>query len=262
MEGVTAQLLALYDEQLRGAAETAVGVESDTDGPLIRIHYPHRGFVSYRSLAGLAGAELDAVIARQVSHFAERGEVFEWKTRGHDLPADLPDRLMAAGFVPEQAETVLVGDAAAMAAEPVLPVGVRLERALSLPDFQAIAAMESTVWGEDWAWLADDLQSRTGAVGTAEVFVALAGAEVVSAAWIVFKQGTDFAGLWGGSTVSAWRGQGIYRAMVARRAQRAAERGVRYLQVDASTDSRPILERLGFVAITTTTPYVWTPPYP
>jgi hypothetical protein len=28
--------------------------------------------------------------------------------------------------------------------------------------------------------------------------------------------------------------------------------------VDASEESRPILERLGFVAVTTTTPYVWT----
>jgi hypothetical protein len=30
--------------------------------------------------------------------------------------------------------------------------------------------------------------------------------------------------------------------------------------VDASDDSRPILERLGFVAVTTTTPCVWSPP--
>jgi hypothetical protein len=29
--------------------------------------------------------------------------------------------------------------------------------------------------------------------------------------------------------------------------------------VDASSDSRPILERLGFIAVTTTTPYVWSP---
>jgi hypothetical protein len=32
--------------------------------------------------------------------------------------------------------------------------------------------------------------------------------------------------------------------------------------VDASSDSAPILRRLGFQAITTTTPYVWTPPQP
>ena len=34
----------------------------------------------------------------------------------------------------------------------------------------------------------------------------------------------------------------------------AAERGFRYLEVDASDDSRPILERLGFTTATTTTP--------
>jgi GNAT superfamily N-acetyltransferase len=84
--------------------------------------------------------------------------------------------------------------------------------------------------------------------------------QVVSAAWIVFYPETDFAGLWGGSTLEAWRKRGIYRALIAARAQLAATRGVRYLQVDASDDSAPILRRLGFRAITTTTPYVWTPP--
>jgi hypothetical protein len=46
---------------------------------------------------------------------------------------------------------------------------------------------------------------------------------------------------------------------VAYRANLAAERSFRYLQVDASSESRPILERLGFTAVTTTTPYVWSP---
>jgi GNAT superfamily N-acetyltransferase len=68
-----------------------------------------------------------------------------------------------------------------------------------------------------------------------------------------------FAGLWGGATLAEWRGLGIYRALVARRAQLAAGRGVCYLQVDASGDSAPILQRLGFQALATTTPYVWTP---
>lgn len=65
--------------------------------------------------------------------------------------------------------------------------------------------------------------------------------------------------LWGGATLPAWRGRGIYRALVAHRAKLAAERGRRYIETDASDDSRPILERLGFVAVTTTTPYVWSP---
>ena len=91
------------------------------------------------------------------------------------------------------------------------------------------------------------------------VLVAEADRRMISAAWLVFKPGIDFAGLWGGSTFREWRGRGIYRALVARRAQLAYARGVRYLQVDASDDRLPILLKLGLQAVTTTTPYVWTP---
>jgi hypothetical protein len=51
----------------------------------------------------------------------------------------------------------------------------------------------------------------------------------------------------------------VYRALVAHRARLAEQRGKTLLQVDCSPDSRPILERLGLVAVTTTTPYVYTP---
>ena len=92
-----------------------------------------------------------------------------------------------------------------------------------------------------------------------EMVVAMAGDEPVSSARIEFVPGTDFAGLWGGSTVPQWRGKGIFRALVAYRAGLAAARGYRYLQVDASQMSRPILMRLGFTPVASTTPYVWKP---
>ena len=82
---------------------------------------------------------------------------------------------------------------------------------------------------------------------------------VVCAAWVNFHDGTDFASLWGGSTLEAYRGRGIYKALVSRRADEAAERGFRFLQVDASPDSRPILERLGLRTLTSTTPWIWRP---
>jgi len=50
---------------------------------------------------------------------------------------------------------------------------------------------------------------------------------------------------------------GIYRALVAYRAQLAAARGYRYLYVDASPDSQPILARLEFSSLARTTPYIW-----
>jgi len=60
------------------------------------------------TLAGLQGADVDELIARQVRVFAERGERFEWKLHAHDLPQDLAQRLVAAGFVPEDEESVLI----------------------------------------------------------------------------------------------------------------------------------------------------------
>jgi GNAT superfamily N-acetyltransferase len=255
------ELLEAYDAQVRTALgnRPPAGVTCDWDGPLLRATGLHRGFVNYRSLAGVD--DVDALIARTVAFFAGRGEAFEWKTHGHDQPADLPDRLRAHGFLAGDVETVVIGETAAMAREPVLPSGVAVREATAGDDFARIAAMESEVWDEDWSWLVDDLTRQVAANPSGViVLVAEAGAEIVSAAWLVINPGTEFAGLWGGSTRAAWRGRGIYRALVARRAQLAAERGVKYLQVDASADSRPILERLGFRAVTTTTPYVWTPP--
>jgi hypothetical protein len=209
------------------------------------------------------GAELDELIARQRDFYAARGEAVEWKTRAHDLPAGLVHRLVAAGFVAEDPETVLVGRSADLAADPVLPEGVTLRRVTARSDFERIAALKSAVWGEDGSWLADDLAARVeNAPDGIVVLVAEAGTEIVSAGWLVLREGADFGGLWGGSTLNEWRGQGIYRALVARRAQLAAACGVPYLYVDASADSAPILTRLGLLAITTTTPYVWTPRIP
>jgi len=201
------------------------------------------------------------LIARQRDFLAAKGQAVEWKLRGHDVPADLPDRLRAAGFEPEDDETVLIAESAAIAerlSDRSAVDGVTLRQVTDRSDFERIAAMESTVWGENWSWLADDLVRRH-ATGLTEIFVAEAAGEVVSAAWAVYKKNTDFTGLWGGSTLSEWRGRGIYKALVAVRAARAVELGYKYLQVDASDDSSPILQRLGFHPVTTTTPWVHTP---
>jgi len=261
-------LLAAYDEHTRAWIPEHPPAEAVYvwDGALLRTVGEHRGFVETPRDARVRGAELDALIARQRDYFAARAQAVEWKTRAHDLPADLTDRLVAAGFRPEDPETVMIGEAAALATEPVLPEGVTLRQVTAPDDLRRIAAMHSEVWGEDHGHLVDGLANRLAAgpehfvVLVAEASGQGAGPQVVCAAWLGLKEGTGFAGLWGGSTLAAWRGKGIYRAMVARRAQLAVAQDVKYLQVDASKDSRPILERLGLHAVTTTTPYVWSPP--
>jgi hypothetical protein len=260
---LVAALLRAYDTQLRGRLpdELPEGTHVEQDGPLLRyVGGGNGGFVDYRDLGGLEGAELDKLIARQVRVFADRGERFEWKLHEHDQPADLAQRLRAAGFVPEETETVVIAPVSAVAAEPRLPDGVELREVSERVDLDRIAAMEEAIWGDGRRWLADSLEAEH-AVDPEAITIVVAEAEsvVVCAAWVRFARDTEFATLWGGGTLEVWRGRGIYRAVVAYRANLASARGFRYLQVDASDDSRPILERLGFVAVTTTTPFIWSP---
>ncbi|WFE44605.1 GNAT family N-acetyltransferase [Verrucosispora sp. WMMD1129] len=257
-------LRAAYDTQLRPDLPDPVpdGVVVETDGPLFRVRgLDQRGMVTYRDLGGLAGVALDELIARQVAVFRERGEPVEWKLHGHDEPADLPQRLRAAGFVPEEQETVVVGPVAPLAsALPVTPEGVRLREVTGRADLDRIAELKSQVWGRDLSGLADALAREIGTDPQAvTVVVAEAGETMVSAGWVRYPADSTFATLWGGSTLPQWRRKGIYRALVTYRARLAGARGRTLVQVDASDESRPVLERLGLVPVTTTTPYVYTP---
>ena len=226
------ELLAAHDAQLRGqvAERLPEGETVERDGPLLRVHGGPggQGWVLYRDLGGLEGNALDELIARQVAFFAARGERFEWKYYGHDLPADLPGRLLAAGFVSEPAETVVIAPVADIAGEPRLPEGVSLREVTERADFERIAAMESSVWGDEHPWLPDMLESeRAVDPDSLTVVVAEAGGAVVCAAWIRFDPGTEFGTLWGGATLGEWRRQGIYRATVTYRASFPGTRSMR-----------------------------------
>ncbi len=260
-----ADMLARYDAQLRTVVPDPLpeGLRIERDGPLVRyIGYANGGGIGYRDLDGIEGTQLDELIARQIRVFAERGEAFEWKSHGHDRPADLPDRLLAHGFEPEDLETIVIASVAAIARESSSPDEVSLREVTERADFVRIGAMEDEIWRDGRnGWLADSLEKERAADPDAiTIVVAESAGEVVCAGWVRFVAGTDFATLWGGGTLPEWRRRGIYRALVAYRANLAAARGFRFLQVDASSESRPVLERMGFVAVTTTTPYIWTPP--
>jgi hypothetical protein len=256
-----AELLRLHDEQVRGTVADRLPASwaPSWDGPVLRVVTPARGLVFTRGLPGVPGDELDGLIGRAVEFFAGRGLSFEWKTYGHDRP-DLIERLAAAGLAADPEETVVVGLAADLVDAGVPPDGVRIRATTDPGDLRRIADLQSEVWGSDWSWLAGDLAARIASgPGDIVVLVAEAGRTVVSTAWLVVLPGTEFASLWGGSTLFGLRGRGIYRSLVAYRARLAVERGIRYLWVDASDDSSPILQRLGLRAVTTTTPWVWTP---
>ncbi|MFD3525551.1 GNAT family N-acetyltransferase [Streptomyces sp. NPDC058653] len=202
----------------------------------------------------------DAAIAEQIRHFTSLGLEFEWKLYSHDAPHDLAGRLVSAGFEPEPPETLMIAEAAALPTDVALPDGVRLVPVTDAAGVELMAEVHERAFGTDRSHTRERLLAQLAAApGSVAAAVAMAGDVPVSAARMELPAGTEFAGLWGGGTVPAWRGRGLYRALVAFRARLAAERGFRYLQVDASSQSRPILRRLGFEELSTTTPYVYTP---
>jgi GNAT superfamily N-acetyltransferase len=257
----TKALLAAYDAQMRrptGAIPT--GVTYEYDGPLLRIVGGHVGRIRAPRDAGVTGAELDDLIARQRDYFQARGEAVEWKLRAHDLPVDLPDRLVAAGFTPQEPATVLLGFAEEAAAEPILPDGVVLRRISEPEDLRRFAGQQTEAFGVDCSWVADHLAARVSAdPDQITILVAEAGDQFACTALVEYCPGTDFVALLGGATLPRWRGRGLYRAMIAARAREAVARGFRLLHVDASPASAPILRRCGFHEITTSTHYQWTP---
>ncbi|WP_187369707.1 GNAT family N-acetyltransferase [Fodinicola acaciae] len=249
---------AAYDRQIRQRPGSANGGTIDRIGPLVRkIGFDGDGLLLYQG--GASGGELDELIASQIEHFGKLDRQVEWKYYTYDEPADLPDRLAAAGFVPDEPECLLIGEVAELAGESPPPEGVTLREVTGRADLERMRAMEEAVWGVPHDWLPDALTRAITDDDPATVVLAEAGDQVVSGSWIRYYTGTEFASLWGGSTLPEWRGRGIYRSLVAHRARLAAERGYRYLQVDASPDSRGILARLGLLPVAVTVPYIWRP---
>ncbi|GAA3377959.1 GNAT family N-acetyltransferase [Streptomyces sannanensis] len=253
-------VLAAYDQQMRRNAQPdgPGAVVERADGVVRQTAADSSGW------NGVIWSDLDqdtadAAIAAQVEHFASAGNEFEWKLYSHDRPTDLTERLLAAGFEPEPEETLLVAEVAGLPAEAELPKGVHLLPVTDPAGVELVADVHKQAFGGNADRFKQQLLAQlSGNPDTVVAVVAMAGELPVSAARMELYPGTDFVGLWGGGTVPAWRGQGIYRALVAFRTRIAAERGYRYVQVDASEQSRPILQRLGFVPLSTTTPYLYT----
>jgi hypothetical protein len=255
------RLLAAYDDQLRTDAETP-GAETVTVlGPLRLATFPSgRGFISYRDLDGLDPSAIRGLVARALDHYradAGIGQV-EWKTRGHDHAPGLHEALVEAGFTPEEPESIMLGEARALAVDVELPERVTLRTVTDEQDVRAMSAMTDEAFGQGVSVEIADAHLRRLARGDGmELWVAEADGQMVSAGRLEPVEGTDFAGIWGGATLPQWRGRGIYRALTAARARSALRLGKTLVHSDSTEFSRPILERSGLVKVSTTTPYTW-----
>jgi hypothetical protein len=251
------QLLALFDQDQRidiqypdtrrEVTPTVVRYVAKIPGEEGSVIYSH-----------LDDASVEAAIQEQIDYFESLGQDFEWKLYDHDRPADLKDRLVAHGFLVEEAEAVLVLD---LERAPDLlwqPVKHDIRRIAAPEKLSDVRRVEEQVWDEDFSWIGLYLGAALREhADQMSVYAAYIDEKPASAAWVYFPQHSQFASLWGGATLIGARKQGLYTALLALRAQEAKARHVRYLTVDASPMSRPILEKFGFELIAWTFPCKW-----
>ena len=249
-------VLAAFDEQMRRRPPLEPGgLRSERVGDVVRVVSDAAGW-SGVLWSGLDADSAEAAIGAEIAFFARRGQPWEWKYYSYDEPADLPERLRAAGLVPGEPETVLIAEVAELGLVSSPPAGVALREVADARDVEAFVAVQNAVFGGDDSAFGGYLAASLGRPAPLMVaVVAWAGDTPICAGRIDLPPGCDFAGIWSAGTLPAWRHRGVFRALVAYRAAIASARGYRYLQVDASADSRPILERLGFVEVATTIPF-------
>ncbi len=208
----------------------------------------------------LSADAVDAAIEEQITYFSGLGHEFEWKVYDYDQPLDLKDRLAARGFELEEAEAILVLDLET--APPALfePKDTDIRAITEPAQLRDITRVLTEVWGEEDKELEDRLaamlRDHPEQIG---IYAAYVDGQPASSGWILLLPGTQFASLWGGSTLAEHRGRGLYSGLLAVRARAAREQGRRFLTVDASPMSRPILEKFGFQCIGKAYPCHWRP---
>ena len=250
-------VLTAFDAQLRNTVRASLGGgRFERAGNVIRSVHPSPDGWSGVDWSDLDETNADAVIAEQIAYFKGIGRRFEWKYYAHDKPADLPDRLRAAGLRPDAEEALMVARVSDTPTDVPVPAGIEVRTVTDATGLDLARRVHDDVFGGDHGPMIAAMHARLlEEPDSLAVVVAMAADGPVSAARVDFHAGTDFASLWGGGTLPQWRRRGIYRAMVACRTRLAAERGFTYLRTDALPTSRPILEKLGFIRLSTTIPF-------
>lgn len=193
---------------------------------------------------------LEATIQEQIRYFQEHEQRFSWKVYEHDQPHSLSERLIANGFEPDEPGTVMVLDLNDIPAELLTEPQADLRPIQTRAGLSDVILVLEAVWGGSFAWVSERMGNHFEIPGYLSVWAAYVAAEPVSIGWTYYPPGSQFASLWGGSTLEEQRGRGFYRAILARRVQEAIQRGRAALFVEAGPLSQPIVERCGFRKLT------------
>jgi hypothetical protein len=173
----------------------------------------------------------------------------EWELGESCTPPDLVERLAAFGIVPDGDEPVAIGMVLPAGTALPEPQGTSARRIASVDELVRARAIQHEAFGgtaDEVEFAQAEADFATEGV-TGSTFLAFVDGEPVAAGYASYTPLGLL--LFGGATLPSERGRGAYRALVAARAREAAARGTPVLVTHAGQMSRPILERLGFVAV-------------
>jgi GNAT superfamily N-acetyltransferase len=204
----------------------------------------------------LTEANADAVIAQVRDFFAARDHTVGWWVNPSSTPGDLVIRLEAAGFakVLAQAGQVLTNMGRAIKVNPVVTV-----RQATQEDRDALIRVYATAYPlpAELAAVWADVLPR--AAGGRHYLAFVDGVEepVAVASMFPFPKST-VAVMQGAATLNAYRGHGVYTALMAKRLADARDLGMEaaILQADRTT-SAPICANLGFEEVCSIDLYAW-----
>jgi GNAT superfamily N-acetyltransferase len=203
--------------------------------------------------SAVPAADLAGVVKAEVDRSRECDCALEWQVYQHDRPETLAQVLESQGFRAGDPAAVMVLDLSKPLHCLAHTLDVRRIRdAAALRDYEHVLqlAWSRSEFSEHRAFLEMYLERWPEHSG---VFAGYVQGMPVACGRVLLNPGSPFAHLAGGATVPEQRGRGFYSRLVAVRAELARECSARFVSVDASPDSEPVLTKLGFRRVTTVT---------
>ncbi len=253
-------IISLYNQHERIGINLA-GYSKFEDKRLVRlVTEKNRG--SLISYFELSERNANAAIQNEIKYFQSLNRSFEWKVYDFDSPADITEKLVAQGFEKEESESFMVLDLSNIPSNTNIYIDTNLNRQVmevkSMQGIKDAINVQQQVWGRD---LSEQLEYLIHYKKTQPdlitIYVVYDHDAPVSSGWITYNDQSPFAGIWGGSTIEKHRGKGYYSELLHQRIIDAKTRGIRYLTIDASDMSKPIVEKYGFKKIAVTTPFTY-----
>jgi len=253
-------LLALYDKEQRIDIEYP-DLFKEVNRGVVRFTGPvERHSSSFVLYSRLTDENADDVIRAQIAYYRRYGLPFEWKVYDHDTPPDLRERLLVHGFKPRERDAIMVLNMREASMAILQPVEEDVRRLTEPGQVKILIALLEDVWQTDFSGLRtlleEDLWKRPS---FSSIYTAYVDNVPACVGWIQFPENSQFASLWGGSTLPQYRDRGLYKAVMATRVQEAIRKGYSFLTIDASRMSRPIAEKYGFHLLTYAHACMWHP---